>query len=121
MKAMDIFLADFSDGPREGRYISAELPNLPFRDQTFNLALCSHFLFLYPDQLSAEFHCRAIEEMLRVAQEARIFSLLTLDRRTSPHLQAVCEHFRSSDRSVEVKAVDYEFQRGGNQMMRIYK
>ena len=49
--AMDTFLADYEGGKAEGRYVEAELPVLPFSDHSFDLAVCSHFLFLYSDQL----------------------------------------------------------------------
>lgn len=119
MQSMESFLADFADGKEAGRYLPWELPLLPFEDRQFDLVLCSHFLFLYSEQLSAEFHRQAIQEMLRVAGELRIFPLLTLGRQPSPHLDAVCRHFRESGRSCEVITVDYEFQRGGNRMLRI--
>ncbi len=120
MRSMEKFLADYSRGKEEGRYLAGSLPDLPFEDGAFDLALCSHFLFLYSDQLSAEFHCRAIEEMLRVAREARIFTLLALGGHPSPHLDVVCQELCESDRDFEIKTVDYEFQRGGNRMLRIW-
>ena len=120
MTTMDTFLADFPEGREEGRYLPYSLPDLPFEDRTFDLALCSHFLFLYSGRLSADFHCRALDEMLRVAKEVRVFSLLTLGREASPHLHAVREHLGECGRKHEVKRVDYEFQRGGNQMLRIW-
>ncbi|GAA3970658.1 hypothetical protein [Allohahella marinimesophila] len=46
MKAMSSFLADFNAGTREGRYVSASLPSLPFFDSEFELAICSNCLFL---------------------------------------------------------------------------
>jgi hypothetical protein len=119
MTAMKRFLADYSQGKEERRYLAASLPALPFEDAAFDLALCSHFLFLYSDRLSAEFHCRAIEEMLRVASEARIFSLVALDGHLSPHLGFVCRELRKLGRDFEIKTVDYQFQRGGNRMLRI--
>jgi len=120
MATMKKFLDDFPKGKEEGRYLPQSLPELPFEDQSFDLVLCSHFLFLYSDQLSAEFHCRAIQEMLRVAREVRIFSLLTLGRQLSPHLGSVYEFLHKSNRKYEVQTVDYEFQRGGNQMLKIW-
>jgi len=82
LAAMKKFLTDFDGGKLAGRYVSGELPDLPFGANAFDLAVCSHFLFLYSDILSLEFHQRAIEEMCRVAQEARIFPLLELQRET---------------------------------------
>ena len=73
MSAMERFLADYDDGKEQGRYIAAELPVLPFDDGAFDIALCSHFLFLYSDRLSLEFHCESIRQLCRVANEVRIF------------------------------------------------
>ncbi len=71
MAAMEEFLADYPAGRREGRYVAAALPDLPFADGEFDLALCSHFLFLYSGHLSEEFHVRSIAELCRVAREAQ--------------------------------------------------
>src|SRR4029450_2841913 len=49
LTAMQTFLADYAAGTAEGRYVDAALPALPFDDLTFDLALCSHFLFLSSD------------------------------------------------------------------------
>jgi hypothetical protein len=117
MSAMETFLADFDTGKREGRYIAGELPCLPFRNGAFDIALSSHFLFLYSGQLSAEFHLQALQEMLRVAREARVFPLLTLDGARSSHLPFVKEHLERLGFGVEVRRVPYEFQQGGNEMM----
>jgi hypothetical protein len=72
MTTMRRFLEDFPPGSKEGRYRSDELPSLEFDEKRFDLALSSHFLFTYFEQLSADFHVAAIEEMCRVAAEARI-------------------------------------------------
>ena len=58
-------------GKAEGRYVTASLPSLPFENGQFDLALCSHLLFLYSAQLSLDFHRASIEELLRVASEVR--------------------------------------------------
>jgi hypothetical protein len=119
LDSMNIFLRDLPGGILEGRYLPDELPALPFKDRRFDIALCSHFLFLYSDRLSTEFHLESIREMLRVAEEVRIFSLLALDGNPSSHLNAVCRHFRDNGRTCEINTVDYEFQRNGNRMLRI--
>ncbi|MFA5921993.1 MAG: SAM-dependent methyltransferase [Methylococcaceae bacterium] len=117
MSAMETFLADFDAGKQAGRYLPGELPSLPFANGEFNIALSSHFLFLYSDHLSAEFHLQALQEMLRVACEVRVFPLLTLDGAPSPHRHFVIEHLANHGFGVEVKHVPYEFQRGGNEML----
>jgi len=117
MSAMETFLADFDTGKVESRYIPGELPSLPFENGTFDIALSSHFLFLYSAHLSAEFHLQALQEMLRVAHEVRVFPILTLDGTSSPHLHFVNEHLANQGFSMKVKRVPYEFQRGGNEML----
>lgn len=117
MSAMDSFLADFGEGKQAERYIPGELPALPFEAGEFDIALSSHFLFLYSDHLSAEFHLQALQEMLRVSHEVRAFPLLTLDGVKSPHLYVVSEHLADQGFCIEIKQVPYEFQRGGNEML----
>jgi len=119
MRAMEEFLADFPLGVEQGRYVDGELPGLPFADGQFNLALCSHLLFLYSEQLSEDFHIASIRELCRVASEVRIFPLLELGAKTSRHLQVVIAGLTAQGYSVTIVPVPYEFQRGGNQMMKI--
>jgi hypothetical protein len=119
MHAMQVFLGDLTVGLEEGRYVPAELPELPFFDGTFDLALCSHFLFLYSEQHDTQFHIRAAQELCRVAQEVRIFPLVELSGAISRHLPAVTEALSSAGRKVTIETVNYEFQKGGNQMLRV--
>lgn len=119
MGAMERFLTDFETAKAERRYVDAELPTLPFGDGTFDLALCSHFLFLYSEQLSEDFHVAAVREMNRVATEVRIFPLLSLGGAQSLHVEPVIRRLQHAEFAVTVETVPYEFQRGGNQMLRI--
>lgn len=119
VSAMNTFLLDFEAGKREGRYVAGELPSLPFKSDKFDIALSSHFLFLYSLHLSAEFHLQSIQEMLRVAREVRVFPLLTLDGKRSPHLAFVTKHLADAGFSITFRRVPYEFQRGGNEMLLI--
>jgi hypothetical protein len=119
MTAMEDFLSDYSEGQAQGRYIAAELPSLPFPDGSFELALCSHLLFLYSEQLGETFHQAAVGELCRVAREVRIFPLLALGGRRSPYVDPNVEELRRAGHHASIEAVPYEFQRGGNQMLRI--
>jgi len=121
LAAMTTFLSDFEQGKAEGRYVAAALPSLPFRNGQFDIALCSHLLFLYSEQLNFEFHLASIEELLRVATEVRIFPLLTLERRCSPHVEPLQIALAEKGWTTEIRIVPYEFQRGGNRMLRIGK
>jgi len=119
LAAMKKFLADFDDGKRDARYVTAELPVLPFASNAFDLAVCSHFLFLYSDILTFEFHQLAIEEMCRVAQEVRVFPLLNYNAQTSPFLEPLLKVLADARYNTSIEVVPYEFQRGGNQMLRV--
>ncbi len=119
MHAMQIFLGDLPAGLDQGRYVPAQLPELPFFDATFDLALCSHFLFLYGEQYDTPFHIRAAQELCRVAQEVRIFPLLELGGSLSRHLPAVTDALSAAGRTVSIEPVNYEFQKGGNKMLRV--
>jgi hypothetical protein len=119
MAAMTAFLDDFEAGRREGRYVNAGLPSLPFADGAFDLALCSHFLFLYSQQHDADFHVAAMRELCRVAREVRVFPLLALGGQPSPHLGAAREALTEDGWHSSIERVPYEFQRGGFEMLRV--
>ena len=119
MNAMNDFLSDYTEGRKQGRYIEASLPVLPFKDRQFDIALCSHFLFLYSEQLSEDFHLRSIKELCRTASEARIFPLLELGAKRSRHLTAVINRLRADGFVVKVDKVAYEFQKNGNEMLKV--
>jgi hypothetical protein len=119
MAAMNLFLDDYEDGTAQGRYVEGELPALPFADQSFDLALCSHFLYLDSDHLGEAFHWHATRELCRLAREVRIFPLLALGGKRSPFIESTMTHLRDGGHGVTIESVPYEFQRGANQMMRI--
>ncbi|QDK83534.1 SAM-dependent methyltransferase [Spirosoma sp. KCTC 42546] len=121
MKAMNQFLDDYEAGRQQGRYQATALPKLPFPDQSFDLALCSHFLFLYSEQLSAAFHLESIHELLRVASEVRIFPIIALNGQPSPYLNRVLAACQEKGIQVEVAPIDYHFQKGAHQMLRLAK
>ncbi|MGC1375630.1 MAG: class I SAM-dependent methyltransferase [Anaerolineales bacterium] len=119
MDAMRAFLADYEQGKAQGRYVCGAAPALPFAPGAFDLALSSHFLFLYSDNLSLTFHQETIADLLRVAKEVRIFPVLTYNADVSPHLAPVCASLKDAGYQVAVEAVPYEFQRGGDKMLKV--
>jgi len=117
--AMEEFLTDYPTGREEGRYVDASLPKIPIGDKEFELALCSHFLFLYSEQFSRSFHMQSIKELCRVSSEVRIFPLLDLNAKMSKHLDAILSQLQTEGFDLKVDSVPYEFQKGGNQMLRV--
>ena len=91
--------------------------NLRMARHEFGIALCSHFLLTYSDQFSTDFHVSAIEELCRVADQARVFPLLKSYGGPSPHLDPTVDALRGRGYRVEIRRVPYEFQRGGDEML----
>ena len=120
-KALELFVEDFTGGLREGRYVHTELPHLLFPDKSFSLALSANFLFLYGDRLDLDFHKACIKELIRVCfGEVRIFPLVGLDAKPYPYLNDVLGFLHSERIGFEIKKAPFEFQRGGNLMLKLY-
>lgn len=117
MLTMENFLLDYDAGKSECRYIAGELPTLPFKTSAFDIALSSHFLFLYSAHFPEEFHLQALREMLRVSREVRVFPLLMLDGNPSPYINPIAEQLVHQGFNIERRRVPYEFQRSGNEML----
>lgn len=121
LTTMQRFLADYETGRTTGRYRALALPSLPFANDEFELALCSHLLFTYSVPLSFDFHLAAVRELARVATEARIFPLLNSDGKPSPHLAPLVSTLLDEGYDVQQQRVSYEFQRNGNHMLVVTK
>lgn len=117
--AMDTFLADYPAGRREGRYVAGALPELPVEADGFDLALVSHLLFLYGDHLDRDFHLQALRALAERAREVRVFPLTDLNAQPSPYVEPVRRALAAEGMDSEVVTVDYESQKGANQMLRI--
>ncbi len=121
-KAFGGFIKDLVRNKKSGIYREAELPKLPYPDNAFELVLSGHFLFLYGDRLDRDFHMKCLEELIRVsANEVRIFPLSGLDAKPYEHLGDILEFLSGKGIEAEVVRVPFEFQIGGNNMLRIKK
>ena len=118
-EALDRFLADYATGRAAGRYIAASLPVLPFSDQRFDLALVSHLLFLYGDDLSLGMHIASLLELVRVARIVRVYPLINLDGRPSSHLEGVRCALHARGIPFRLRAAGLGFQRGATHMLEV--
>lgn len=78
-RSLERFVQDYGSLKPAVRYVDAALPNLPFDDDTFDLTLCSHFLFLYEEQFDYAFHAAAVRELLRLTRpggELRLYPIV---------------------------------------------
>jgi hypothetical protein len=119
LAAMEKFLLDYEVGKLSGRYLPQSLPNLELANNQFELCVCSHLLFLYSEQLSLDFHIASIQSLLTISREVRVFPLLKLDCKVSPYIEPIIQTFSSQGFNVKLQPVAYEFQKGGNQMLKI--
>ncbi|TGN40743.1 SAM-dependent methyltransferase [Marinobacter confluentis] len=114
--SMSIFLEDYENGIREGRYLEGALPRLP--DSGFyDLALCSHLLFLYEENLNFEFHISSLLDMCRVSDEARVYPLVNQAGRPSRFLNPSLRRLYEAGYQCDIVQVGYCFQRGANEML----
>ena len=118
MDAMKTFLNDYEKNQESGRYIDAFLPSLPLGNAEYDLALCSHFLFLYSEHVSLEQHMLSMKELCRVAKEVRVYPLLSISsNKESPHLKPVMTELERNGIIVSLVSVQYEFQKGATKML----
>ncbi|WP_404406936.1 SAM-dependent methyltransferase [Jeotgalibacillus malaysiensis] len=102
------------------RYVPVILPLLPFADQEFDILLSAHFLFTYADCLDFQFHIDTLNELLRVTkEELRIFPLIDLEGNCYEHLDRVIGYLKEKGYAASEVEVPYEFQKGGNSMLRV--
>ncbi|MGC9516695.1 MAG: methyltransferase domain-containing protein [Methanomicrobiales archaeon] len=119
MKACCDFAADYKKNHGKN-YIKADITQIPYNDNSFSLVLCSHLLFIYDHRLSYDFHKKSILEMLRVGKEVRIYPLVKHKSKKSEYLTSIMDDL-SPSADLELVNVDYEFRKGGNQMLQILK
>ena len=117
---MNNFIQDYENGKNEKRYIHNELPKLSFKNDSFDLVLSSHFLFLYSEHFDLQFHIDSILEMCRVSKkEVRIFPLLNLKNEKSEYLEPILKTLNDKGFETKVITTNYEFQKGANELLSI--
>ena len=114
--ALAQFVVDLATSP--GRYVAGQLPQLPFRDSSFELAVCSHLLFTWADQLGLDWHRAALVELARVAVEVRVFpTVMQGPGEPVPFWDQLMSDLADDQLHAERRRVPYEFQRGANTML----
>ncbi len=102
------------------RYINTSLPDTVLTDKEFDLTLVSHFLFLYDEHLDYNFHCDAISELIRVTrEEIRIFPIVNLRWKRCEFVDRIMNDMKFTKVKFEIKRVDFEFVKGGNEYLSI--
>ena len=112
------FLADYDGNARHGRYVRASLPLLPFLDDTFDLVLCAHLLFLYIQRFDFDWHVAACAELARVSHgEVRIHPVCGLGGKPYAELDRLRRALEGKGITSAVVRVNYEFFAGSSTML----
>ncbi len=120
LTAMSNFIKDYENGKKENRYIHNELPKLSFKNDSFDLVLSSHLLFLYSEHFDLQFHIDSILEMCRISKkEVKIFPLLDLKNQKSKYLEPILDVLKDKGFETEIIKTNYEFQKGANELLSI--
>jgi hypothetical protein len=120
--AMERFARDYPVGYTQGRYVQGALPELPFEDQSFDLVLSSHFLFVYGSQFNYDFHLASILELCRVcSREVRLYPILSIDSRPYESMERLLVDLEHRNISASIVSVPFEFQRNANQQLRLFR
>jgi SAM-dependent methyltransferase len=118
-RALAHFLLDLATHP--ARYVAGQLPHLPFRAGTFDVALCSHLLFTWGDQLGLEWHRVALLELARVAREVRVFpTVMQGPGDPVPFWDELMAELARSGLRTELRQVPYTFQVAASQMLVVH-
>ncbi|MDF2922872.1 MAG: hypothetical protein K0R57_1786 [Paenibacillaceae bacterium] len=123
-ESLELFVQDYRQFGGSEAYVSASLPELPFASGSFSHVLCSHFLFLYAEQFTCEFHLRALLELARVCKpegEVRIYPLLDLKWRLYPQLEQLLAELGEHGLTAELLPSRLPFIPGSGQLLRITK
>jgi len=122
--SLTLFLQDYLEQQDRGMYVAGSLPVLPLADACMDLVLCSHFLFLYGESFSYEFHRDALLELVRVCRpggEIRVYPLLDLKWRLYPHMEQLLDELYKAGMRAEFIESRLPFIPGSNRLLRLQK
>jgi hypothetical protein len=123
-QSLSLFVEDYKAFKEKGRYVTAELPQLPFQDGEFALVLCSHFLFLYKDQFDYEFHLQAVRELIRVCRiggQVRIYPLRSLQWEYYPDMDRLLQTLEEEGIKAGLMASELPFMPGSYELLCLAK
>ena len=79
---------------------------------------CSHLLFTWADQLGYDWHLASLRELVRVADEVRVFpTVMQGPDNLVPFWDELMTELRADGVKHETRRVDYEFQVGAQEML----
>lgn len=122
IESLKRFSAHLQSAEGRSRYRTGALPELPFRNDSFSLVLCSHFLFLYAGQFGYEFHKQSVLELMRVCEpggEVRIYPLYSLGWKPFERMDELLASIVENGGEPELLPSKLPFIPGSSQYLRI--
>lgn len=116
---MQLLLADLPKGIQEKRYTGDHFPTLTYEKEAFDLALIAHYLFT-DDKLDTAFQITALQELMRIANEVRVFPLITRSGALAMGVGEVVAALQNLGFGVEIRSVPFMLQKQGNAMLRVW-
>lgn len=117
--ALTRFVHDYAKPESAERYVNASLPNLPFGDKSFDMALGGHFLFTYADKLDYDFHLKSALELVRVSHEVRIYPVVGRNGCKPGFFNDLLSALAKAGVKSELLPSHFEFQKGGGEILRL--
>ena len=113
------FLNDYLKGYAQGRYLGVEDFHLPFPNSSFDIALCSNYLFADLPSQDLEFHLKWIKELARVAHEVCIYPLTENDGQISQWLGPVLLQLQQEGFLVAIQEVPFRLLPNSKAMLKL--
>jgi hypothetical protein len=120
MTALRRFSHDYATPGSAERYVNACLPNLPFDDGSFDVALSGHFLFTYSDMLDCDFHLKALLELVRVSRkEVKIYPVVGRNGKKPAFFNDLLAGLGEVGVKCELIPSKFEFMKGAREILRL--
>jgi hypothetical protein len=114
----DLFLDDYTNGKEQQRYQAGDSESkLPFDDHSFQLALCSHWLFKQDFDLKQTIDF--IDELCRVAGEVRIFPINNAKYEAPEFLGHLMANYQTRGFQISCIAIEFDKHETGSAMLSI--
>lgn len=116
-KTFENFINDYIQN--RNNYQFGKLPALNFNSKSFDLCLCSNFLFLFEHLFDFDFHLNSIKELLRIGSEVRIFPLYNNNGQLSNYVSEITEYLSENNFKWTIESNDYHIYKYGNRFLKI--
>lgn len=117
---INIFFSEFEVNKNNNLYTLDSLPSLSFEDEKFDLALVNYYFFSYSEILGLDYIVAGLKELIRVANEVRIFPLVNHSGEYSDAVPMVLGKLQENDLGAEIKEVEFGLWQSENAMMKVW-